>query len=199
MNAALIPLMPKSLRFRNRNFRLLKDRHLFDTENVATTDVSKDFFKSLGTKRKSQAIFTGDLSLVKEANVFLVVQLQAIIRDGVVIIADWLSFFGKGFFRWDVIVPETVTVDEDMLAAIAPGPWAEPIPGGTAVDQAVADDRSYMGRRTYLAGENKVVPGGRAVEFAVNWSETGGNGLTAAQDLTIVFGGGEYEPMRASG
>jgi hypothetical protein len=197
MNAALIPLMPKTLRFRNRNFRLLKDRHLFDTENVLTTDVSKDFFKTLGTKRKSQAIFVGDLSLVKEANVFLAVQLQAVIRTLQVIAADWLSFFRNGYFRWDVIVPETVTVDEDQLAHISPGPDMEQFPGGTATDIAASGDETYMGRRTYLAGENKVVPGGRAVEFSVNWSETGGNGLTAAQDLTVIFGGGEYEPSRA--
>lgn len=196
MNAALLPLYPKGVDFRNRKFRLLKDRHLFDTENIATTDLTKQYFRSIGTKVKSQAIFTGDFSLVKEANLFLVVQLQALVRDGILTSAEWRTFFNKGAFNWDVIVPETVRVDEDRLSSIAPGPEVQRFTTQTDLNEAVDYGRLYDKRRTFIVGANKIVPGGRAIEFVCNWQEAAGNGLTAAKDLSIVFAGGEYEPGR---
>jgi hypothetical protein len=200
MNAALLPLLPKGVRFRNRNFRLLKDKHVFDTETVATTDTSKDYFKSTLNKKKSQAIFQGDLTLVKEANLFLILQLQALMRGSILTEAEFVGFFNKGSFRWDVITPETVTVDEDRLSAIGTGPDVERFVDNSAaaVDEAVNEDRTYFGRRTYLAGENKIVPGGRAVEFSVKWEEAGGNALAVDRDLSIIFAGGEYEPGPAA-
>lgn len=198
MNVAHLPLMPPGISFRDRKFRLLKDRHLFDTETIAAADLSKDFFLTGAAKKKSQAIFTGDKSLVKEANLFLCVNHQAEIRTRVLTLAEWKAFFGKGSFRFDIIVPETVTVDEDNLSAIAPGPdvYRRVDAAAAATDQALPFDRSYIGRRTFLVGANKIVPGGRAIEYSVRWEEVGGNGLTAAADLRIIFGGGEYEPQR---
>jgi len=199
MNVALLPLLPKSVRYRGKNYRLLKDKHIFDEEAVATTDTSKDFFKSTAGKKKSQANFTGDLTLVKEANVFLVLQLQALVRDKSLTPTQWQTFFNKGSFLWNIIVPETVAVDEDRFAALASGPDLERFTTATGKDEAIAYDRSYAGRRTYLAGENKVVPGGRAIEFTAKWEEAGGNGLGATTSLSIVFAGGEYEPGPARG
>jgi len=199
MNVALLPLLPKTIKFRDRAFRLLKDRHVFDTTPVAVADTSADFFLTVTGKRKSQANFQGDKSLVKEANLYLVVGLQAETRTRVLSSAEWKTFFNQGSFTWSIIVPETVVVDEDYIGAIAPGPDAERFTDASAaaIDEAVAWDRTYMGRRTYLVGENKIVPGGRAIEFSCRWEETGiGNGLTAATDLRVIFAGGEYEPMR---
>ena len=198
MNVALLPLMPKGIEFRGRSFRLLKDRNIFDTETVTAAETSEDFFRSTSGKRKSQANFTGDLSLVKEANLFLVTQLQGLTRDRVLQDSEWKTFFEKGFFRWDVIVPETVTVDEDRVSAIAPGPDIERFTTQTSIDEAVAYGRTYVDRRTYVAGENKIVPGGRSIEFSTKWEEAGGNGLTADVDFSIIFGGGEYEPGEAA-
>lgn len=195
MNVALLPLLPRSVSFRRRPFRILKDRHLFDTEDVLTTDISKDYFKSANGKRKSQAIFTGDLSLVKEANIFLVMAMQVLIRDRVLTGAEWRTFHQKGFFRFDVIVPESVTVDEDRISAIAPGPNFEQFLN--TVDNTVDSGREYVDRRSYLVGENKIVPGGRAVEFTLNWQEAGGNGLTATTSVSVIVAGGEYEPGSA--
>jgi hypothetical protein len=195
MTPGLLPLLPKSIDFRGRKFRLLKDRHLFDSESVLTTDTSHAFFVTISTKKKSQAIFTGDFSLVKEANLFLVVSLQALIRDRILPSAEWNPFYKKGRFLWNVIVPETVAVDEDRILSIAPGPDLDHYTGGTlAVDNTWAYDRTYYGRRTFLQGANKVVPGGRAIEMTLFWEETGGNGLTATTDVSVIFGGGEYEP-----
>jgi len=197
MYVGLLPLVPRGVDFRNRKFRLLKDRHVYDTEPISTTDTTKQFFVTIGSKRKSQAIFTGDFSLVKEANLFLVVQLQAYVRDRILPKAEYLPFFNKGAFVWNVIVPETVTVDEDRLFHIAQGP--APF-GDTDADQYQSDSGPrYEGRRTYLTGANKIVPGGRAIEFTTNWQETGGNGLTTTTDLSIIFAGGEYEPGHVAG
>jgi len=198
MNVALLPLLPRSIQFRERKFRLLKDRHVFDTESIATTDTSKDFFLTVSGKKKSQANFQGDKSLVKEANLFLAIGLQAETRSRVLTSAEWKTFFNKGAFTFAIIVPETVTVDEDQLGSIAPGPDLErnTDASAAAVNEATAWDRTYMGRRAYLVGENKIVPGGRAIEFSVKWEEGGGNGLASAADLRIIFAGGEYEPMR---
>ena len=198
MYVGLLPLVPRGVDFRNRKFRLLKDRHLFDTEPIATTDTTKQFFVTIGSKRKSQAIFTGDFSLVKEANLFLVIQLQAALRDRVLPKAEYLPFFNKGSFTWNVIVPETVTVDEDRLLHIAAGPAAFGNTTATPTDYQSDSSPRYENRRTYLTGANKIVPGGRAIEFIVNWQESGGNGLTATTDLSIVFAGGEYEPGKVA-
>lgn len=196
MNVGLLPLFPRGVDFRSRRFRLLKDRHLFDTEDIATTDTTKQFFVSISSKRKSQAIFTGDFSLVKEANLFLVVGLQALVRDVTLTVAIWRTFFNKGAFQWNVIVPETVTVDEDRLSAIAPGPdWFS----SQSADAVTSGGTKYEDRRSYLTGANKIVPGGRAIEFTVNWQESGGNGLSTTTSLSIVFAGGEYEPGQVVG
>lgn len=199
MNSGLLSLLPRTIKYKDRNYKLLKDRHIFDTNTIATTDISADFFKTTSGKKKSQANFTGDLSLVKEANIFLVFQAQAEIRDRILTKAEWKPFFQKGYFIFNVIVPETITVDEDNLSALASGPDASITMDATAAafTAATAWDRTYAGRRTYIVGENKVVPGGRAVEFTVSWSESGGNGLAAAADLRLIFGGGEYEPARS--
>lgn len=196
MHVSLLPLVPRGVAFRNRKFRILKDRHLFDTENVAAADLSKDYFRSIGTKKKSEAIFTGDFSLVKEANLFLVIQAQVLVRDRNLTTAEWNSFFNKGSFRWDVIVPETVTVDEDRLSAIAPGPekFRTVDASAAAVNEAYPEGRRYEHRRTYLVGANKIVPGGRAIEVSLKWEETGGNGLTTTTSVSLIFAGGEYEP-----
>jgi hypothetical protein len=191
MNVGLLPLFPRGVDFRARRFRLLKDRHLFDTEDIATVDTTKQYFVTIAGKKKSQAIFTGDFSLVKEANLFLVIGLQALVRDVAMTRAVWQTFFNKGSFTWNVIVPETVTVDEDRISAIAPGPdWFS----SNSADAATSAGPRYDLRRTYLTGANKIVPGGRAIEFTVNWQESGGNGLTTTTSLSIVFAGGEYEP-----
>lgn len=196
MNVGLLPLFPRGVDFRARRFRLLKDRHLFDTEDIATTDTTKQFFVSISSKRKSQAIFTGDFSLVKEANLFLVVGLQALVRDVTLTVAIWRTFFNKGAFQWNVIVPETVTVDEDRLSAIAPGPdWYS----SNSADAVTSGGTKYEDRRSYLTGANKIVPGGRAIEFTVNWQEAAGNGLSTTTSLSIVFAGGEYEPGQVVG
>lgn len=199
MNVALLPLLPRTISFRDRKFRLLKDRHVFDTVVVAVADTSADAFVTVGGKRKSQANFQGDKSLVKEANLFLVIGLQAETRGRILQSAEWKTFYNQGSYTWSIIVPETVVVDEDYLGAIALGPDVERFTdqSAAAIDEAVAWDRTYMGRRAYLVGENKIVPGGRAVEFSARWDETGvGNGLTVATDLRVIFAGGEYEPMR---
>lgn len=196
MNVGLLPLLPRSIDFRKRKFRLLKDRHIYDTEPVLAADTTKSFFVSIGTKKKSQAIFTGDFSLVKEANLFLVMQLQGLVRDRNLTTAEWNTFFNKGAFVWNVIVPETVTVDEDRLGHVAPGPEKFRTVDASAapVNEAYPEGRRYEHRRTYLVGANKIVPGGRAIEFTVNWQEAGGNGLTTTTDLSMIFSGGEYEP-----
>lgn len=197
MWAGLLPLFPKTIDFRGRSFRLLKDRHLFDTQSVATTDGNKPFFVTIGTNKKSQSIFVGDFTLVKEANVFLAVQLQALIRDRVLSTTERNTFYKFGWFQWNVTVPETVTVDEDRLQHISPGPDLRIFTTATA---ETANDGAwqYENRRTYLQGANKVVPGGRAIEFNVNWQETQGNGLTTTTGLSIVYAGGEYEPGGAA-
>ena len=193
MWAGLLPLLPRTVDFRGRKFRLLKDRHLFDTETLLTTDANKQLFATASGKKKSQAIFTGDLTLVKEANIFLVLQLQALVRSRVLSTVEYEQFWEKGFFTWNVIVPETVTVDEDRLVFINPGPDIRVMTTATA-EVALTGAWQYENRRTYLQGANKVVPGGRAIEFFVNWQETGGSGLTTTTDLSIIFAGGEYEP-----
>jgi hypothetical protein len=196
MFVGLLPLLPRSIDFRKRKFRLLKDRHIYDTEVMATTDTTKSFFVSIGTKKKSQAIFTGDFSLVKEANLYLVMQLQAFVRDRILPKVEYLPFFGKGSFQWNVIVPETVTVDEDRLHHISQGPSAT---GDTDADERQSDaSPRYEARRSYLVGANKIVPGGRAIEFNCNWQETGGSGLSTTTDLSVIFAGGEYEPGNPS-
>jgi hypothetical protein len=197
MNVALLPLLPRGMEFRGNHFRILKDRHLFDTVAVATTDTTDSFFVSISTKKKSQAIFSGDQSLVKEANIFLVVGLQAIPRDVNQTNAVFKTFFRKGHFSFVCTVPESVVIDEDQLSSIAAGPNFELFANTNALDIAVDASRTYVGRRTYLVGENKVIPGGRAVEFTLNWLEAAGNGLTGATDVTTILAGGEYEPGQA--
>lgn len=197
MWAGLLPLFPRTIDFRGRKFRLLKDRHLFDTAILSTTTTTQSFFVTIGTKVKSQAIFTGDFTLVKEANVYLSVQLQALVRDRVLTGSERRTLFNKGWFQFNCIVPETVTVDEDRLEAISPGPDHRVLFTATT---EVAEDGGwqYENRRTYLQGANKVIPGGRAIEFTVNWQEAGGNGLTTTTDLSVIFAGGEYEPGGAA-
>lgn len=205
MYVGLLPLLPKGMVFRDREFRLLKDRHIYDTVSIATTATTAGYFVSVGTKAKSQAIFTGDYSLVKEANLFLPIQLQALPRYAAarapLAIAEAPLFWNYGWFQWSVTVPETVTVDEDRLAALAPGPELQGDTDNTYIwGGGGPGDRCYQNRRTYLVGANKVIPGGRAIEFTIRWEETGGNGLVAtALDLSIVFAGGEYEPGKAKG
>lgn len=197
MNVALLPLLPRGMEFRGNHFRILKDRHLFDTVSVLTTDTTDSFFVSISTKKKSQAVFSGDQSLVKEANIFLVVGLQAIPRDQNITNAIFKTFFRKGHFSFVCTVPESVVIDEDQLASIAAGPNYEIFANTNALDIATDGSRTYVGRRTYLIGENKVIPGGRAVEFTLNWLEAAGNGLGTTTDVTVILAGGEYEPGQA--
>ncbi len=194
MNSVLLPLLPRTITFRDRDFRVLKDRHIFDSVDVLTTDGSAQFFVTISSKKKSQAIFTGDFSLVKEANLYLVVQQQALTRDRVLTEAEFLTFFMKGYFTWNVIVPETVTVDEDRLEHVADGPGIERFSTQNALNEAVPNARRYDLRRTYLVGANKIVPGGRAIEYTITWPEAAGNGLTTTTSVSVVFSGGEYEP-----
>lgn len=197
MWAGLLPLFPRTIDFRGRKFRLLKDRHLFDTATLSTTTTTQSYFVTIASKKKSSAIFTGDFTLVKEANVFLAVQLQALVTDRVLTGAERRTLFNKGWFQFNCIVPETVTVDEDRLSAISPGVDQEVL--FTAATEVAEDGaQEYENRRTYLQGANKVIPGGRAIEFTVNWQEAAGNGLTTTTDLSIVFAGGEYEPGGAA-
>ena len=197
MNVALLPLVPRGMGFRSRQFRLLKDRHIYDTVSVLTTDTVSPFFVTVSGKKKSEALFAGDQSLVKEANIFLVMGLQATVKDRTLTKAEWLTFFNKGFFNFTCTVPESVTIDEDRLAAIAMGPGLELFNTTSALDVAGVFGRQYVDRRSYLVGENKVIPGGRAVEFSLNWLESGGNGLASTAITTVILAGGEYEPGNA--
>lgn len=198
MNVALLPLLPRGMGFRGHDFRILKDKHVYDTVSVLTTDTTDSYFVSISTKKKSQAIFSGDQSLVKEANIYLVVGLQTIPRDQNITNAIFKTFFRKGHFSFICTVPESVVIDEDQMSAIAAGPNFEIFANTNALDIATDASRNYVGRRTYLVGENKVIPGGRAVEFTLNWLESAGNGLATTTDITVFLAGGEYEPGKAS-
>ena len=194
MHVSLLPLLPRDLEFRGNKFVLLKDRNVYDSVDVLTSDTQQNYFVSTQSKKKSQANFTGDYTLVKEANVFLVVQLQFIARDALLADSVWLTFWRKGYFSWKITTPEEVTVDEDRLDHIGGGPRPEIFSTETNNDEVVHSASRYSDRRTYLVGENKVVPGGRAIDFTAYWSESGGNGLAATVNTSVVFGGGEYEP-----
>jgi hypothetical protein len=192
-------LFKSTIQYRGRNFEALKDRHIRDTENVLKTDVGKYFFVTLGAKQKSQANFQGDKSLVKEANVFLPLQVRGHTRS-LLTITEFFSFWHKGYAELKKLVPDTITVDEDNLGNWSTGAVLQPFYDNSAapVANATPGDQRLEGRRTYIVPENKLFPGGRAVECLVSWQEAGGNGLVVAScDLAIEFYGVEFEPARS--
>jgi hypothetical protein len=184
--------------YRGRKFEALKDRNIRDTESVATTDVSKAFFLQIGTKTKSMANFQGDKSLVKEANVFLPLQVRAYTRK-VLTVAEFLAFWHKGYVELKKLVPDTITVDEDNLGNWSTGPVMSNFYDASApsrIADAMPGDQRPEGKRTYIVPENKLYPGGRAIECQIQWQESGGNGLTGAADAVVEFYGVEFEPAR---
>ncbi len=184
--------------YRGRKFEALKDRNVRDTEAVATTDVSKSFFLQVGTKTKSQANFQGDKSLVKEANVFLPLQVRAYTREELTI-TEFLAFWHKGYVELKKLVPDTITVDEDNLANWACGPVQQLFYDFSAPARpanAMPGDQRQEGKRTFIVPENKLYPGGRAIECQTTWQEAGGNGLADEADLVVEFYGVEFEPAR---
>ena len=192
-------LFQSTIDYRGRKFEALKDRNIRDTESIALLDVSKSMFIQIGTKTKSQANFQGDKSLVKEANVFLPLQVRAYTRD-ILTIAEFIVFWFKGYVELKKLVPDTITVDEDNLGNWSTGAVLQPFYDNSAapVANATPGDQRLEGRRTYIVPENKLFPGGRAVECLVSWQEAGGNGLVVAScDLAIEFYGVEFEPARS--
>ncbi len=190
-------LFKSTIEYRGRKFEALKDRNIRDTESIAKTDVSKSFFVSLGSKQKSQANFQGDKSLVKEANVFLPLQVRAYTRD-LLTITEFFAFWHKGYAELKKLVPDTITVDEDNLANWSTGAVLQPYYDNSAapVANALPGDQRQEGKRTFIVPENKLFPGGRAIECLVTWSETGGCGTSASHDLVTEFYGVEFEPAR---
>jgi hypothetical protein len=196
-------LFQAQIEYRGRKFDALKDRHIRDTETVLKAATSAQFFMTLTAKQKSQANFQGDKSLVKEANVFLPLQVRAyprLVNTGAGLvgqslsIADYVQMFHRGYVELRKLVPDTITVDEDNLANISTGPtWLD-----LTVANAQAGDQRIEGRRTFIVPENKLFPGGRALELEVSWKEAAALGTATSAELVVEFYGVEFEPSRAA-
>ena len=198
-------LFPESVTFDKKSYVLLKDRSFIDTEEVATGDTRTEFFESKSGKETSEANYHGDQSLVREKNLFMILQLSFYPRIRMLDHDEWLSVYRRGFFELKVSAPEEVTVDEDVLANIA-GHVGEK----RYISQDDHGDSAGLGaidRRTYLITENKFVPGGRSFQFVVNWPEgaasapgaaavASGNGLLVATDFCVEVYGAEYEERK---
>lgn len=193
---SLRQLWGNEVTFAKRDFVALKDRNVRDTESIATTDTSKSFFETLSTKKKSQANFQGDKSLIREANLFLILQARAFIRNRLPTNAEFMKVFNTGYYELKKLTPDTITIDEDNLLSLTPGCLSTRNSGGTlAIDEALPGDSRQEGRRTYISPENKMYPGGRTIEFKITWEE-GANGLASAAEMVIEFYGIEFEPKK---
>lgn len=184
-------LFPKSVNFEGINYVLLKDKNIRDTETVTPAETQQEYFLTRNTKQRSQANFFGDQSLVREKNLFLILQASFYPRSRFLTADEWYNVYHHGFFEMKVVEPEKVTVDEDILANIAPHLGPEQF--SDAADAVISFGRGAIDRRTYLINENKFVPGGRSFEFVCNWPEAVGNGLLIATDFVVELYGAEYE------
>jgi len=191
---ALRQLFSNKVDFANRSFVPLKDRSIRDTVSVTTAASSADYFETIAGKRKSAANFQGDKSLVREANLFLILQLRAYIRDRVPTLAEFLPFFNEGYYQMKKLTPDTITIDEDNLINLTPGVLTtHVVEASSGIDEAYPGDQRQEGRRTYIVPENKMFPGGRTCEFNVSWNE-GANGLATTAELVVEAYGIEFEP-----
>jgi hypothetical protein len=197
-------LFPKSLTFENHSYVLLKDKSIYDTVTIATGDTRTEYFLSKSGKQFPQANFFGDESLVREKNVFMVLQLSFYPRVRLLDVDEWHSVYHRGFFEMKVVEPEKVTVDEDKLVNISPHIGASRTATASGIDEADSAGRNAIDRRTYLINENKFVPGGRSFQFVVTFPEAAasspgaaaaaaGNGLLVSTDFVVELYGAEYE------
>ena len=137
---ALLASLPRSLTYRRKNYTLFKDRHLRDTLTVGAATTSQRFFETTSAKQPSEANFYGDLSLVREDNIFLVLQLHAYVRSRILERAELQTFFGFGSYSWRITKPTDEVVSEENLSIIAPGPDCHRVVDSSvaAVDEAQA-------------------------------------------------------------
>jgi hypothetical protein len=184
-------LFPKTVTFEGINYVLLKDKNIVDTETITPAETQQEFFTTKTAKLRSEANFFGDQSLVREKNLFMVLQLSIYPRFRILTATEWFTFYHFGFFEMKVVEPEKVTVDEDRLVTISPHLGPEQFDSG--FDAVVPSGRNAIDRRTYLINENKFVPGGRSFEFVVNWVEAEGNGLLINTEFCVEIYGAEYE------
>jgi len=175
-------------------FVLLEDRHIYNTLTVTTTDRDKAFFQTLGSDKLSQSNFRGDQSLVREDNIFVPLQVSVFPRLRLFQKLEGLAFFNRGLAVMQIKDPQKITVLEDNLRNLAPAVGWERFTTETDINELVPYGRNFRDRRTILIPQNKIVKGGRNIDFSLQWDETAGNGLTVDTEIVSEFYGGEYEP-----
>lgn len=192
---ALKDLLPREVQFGGQRFVFLEDRHIYDSTTIATGDTTARFFLTLTGKESSQANFRGDQSLVREDNIFVPLQVSIGPRFRTFSNAEYVVFYGQGNVVFQITSPQKITVLEDRNVNVAPAVALESFDGGSlGVDKAVPWARRFEDRRTFIIPENKIVRGGRNIDFRLEWNEAAGNGLSLDTDVFAEFYGAEYEP-----
>jgi hypothetical protein len=186
-------LFPQTVTFRGTTFRLLKDKSIRDSIFIAAAATQAEAFLTKGGKSSAQANFFGDMSLVREHNIFMVLQVSIFPRLRQLTPDEAYNFYNRGYFEFKVIEPEKVTVDEDILMNVFTHIDVERFVTAGGVDAVTSYGRDVINRRTYLITENKFVPGGRSIQFVLNWTEAGGAGLQRTTEFCVEFFGAEYE------
>jgi hypothetical protein len=197
MSATLevIKLIPSEIKIKGQRFVPLRDRFIRDTETIATTDRTKDFFLTKQGKQPSQANFDKEGQLVPEVNAALILGLRAYVRDRTLTRAEWLTFFTTSSYRMRIKTPDEVMVAEETLADIAFGtPLPDRLIIAPSADEAFNPARSLLDMRFFLVGTDKIVKGSNFL-FTVDWKE-GANGLTASAQLVIELYVVEFEPAK---
>lgn len=185
-------LLPEEVEFDGVEYVLLKDREIRDSIFIAAADRQAEAFVTRGTKSRAQANFFGDQSIVREKNLFMVLQVQIKPRRRAFLEDEWHDFYERGYYEMAVNLSEKVIVEEDILANVSGGPRPERVTNDPTVDESYGYGALPENRRTFLVSENKFIPGGRSIQFVMTWPE-GVNGLLVTTEMAVGLYGGEYE------
>ena len=178
----------------NKNVRVdtLACRWIHDSENIVNAQTEQQFFMTKAAKTIDIANFEGDQSLVPEGHVFQVIAHVVHVRRNATVAAntrltqpDAVELYEQGYVDWQI----QGTVAERMNARFLAGGFDfatvyEPANIGAA-DAAVLGNGTHANARRYEM--EKIVPGGRAMDYWLRWP--GGITLgTTRNTMVSLFG-----------
>lgn len=171
--------------------KVIADRNWYDTISFAgATTAPQQFFVTLGTKRKDQALFEGDLSLVKEAEIALIYGMIVFAFDatGTVIppTVDMIKILNQGAYEWK---QDKITVSEDDLRSVTGGINTRQSGLAAGAAECVVGDGRHDNIRRFA--KPIFVAGGRTIEFKISLNVA----RAAAWDLKTKFYGLHCVPV----
>lgn len=180
--------------------RVVEDKWLYDTENVANAASVTNFFVTKQNKAAFLARFAGDESLVNEGRFFewIAVELR-VLADRVAAAfrppeQDLFEMATEGFA--EAKISDEVVFEENLARMFGGFDFVPVLLNTTAA--AAADVRYSAGSGQHgnvrKFAVSKIVPGGRNFKLRLSWEAAGGVQLAAARRLQVAVYGIEQVP-----